>query len=392
MGDTRHKICDVADVPPGTVRRVELPGCPALVVCNVRGSFRVLEDCCTHGEASLAGGRLVGPQIECPLHLGRFDVHSGMPTARPAKVPQPTFPVEVDGGAVFVREEDLARSGQPARARSKVSSYRGLDQHYVAWGDRGGDPVILIHGLRGYGHWFDDLAEVLVADHDVVAPDLRGRGASGHSPDGDYRTDVYVDDLEDLMAALGTERPAIVGHSLGARVAMLYASRHPERVSSLVLLDMGPTVELEGTERIRNEMAATPSGFASWAEAEEFVRSAHPANDERIRARLQWALQEQADGSVRWSLDDAIFSSRPPHEPPSRMWRALSRVGCPTLVVRGERSDVLSEKTALFMVDMLPPGSRYAEIPSAGHMLLDDNATATSQAVAEFLKPGGEPS
>lgn len=380
--ERRRKLCDVADVPPGSVRRVELPGCPAVVVCNVRGSFHVLDDTCSHGRASLGEGRLVGNEIECPRHRGRFDVTSGRATGRPAKRPVEVHATEVHGGSLFLAEP-------PIEARSEVCTLDGVNLHYVAWGEPRGEPVVLLHGLRAYAHWFDDLAETLATDHYVVAPDLRGRGASGHSPGGDYRCDIYVDDLEGLLREIGAERATLVGHSLGVMIAMLFTRRHPERVSRLVLIDLGPEIEEKGRERLRRELLDTPARFASWREAEQFVRGAHPTTEDRIQARLRWMLADDADGGVRWRLDDAIFSPNTPLEPAWRMWSALRRVRCPTLVVRGERSDTLSEKTVRAMIDLLPSGSRSTEVPDAGHMVLDDDPATASQLIAAFIREGG---
>ncbi len=100
--DMIQRVCDVADVPPDTPRRVETADGLSLVVCNVGGQFYALADTCSHGEASLSEGDIVGCEIVCPLHSGQYDLATGKATRRPAKRPQRTFAVEIIDGQVFV--------------------------------------------------------------------------------------------------------------------------------------------------------------------------------------------------------------------------------------------------------------------------------------------------
>jgi nitrite reductase/ring-hydroxylating ferredoxin subunit len=104
-----QRVCDVADVPPGASRRVEAADGLTLAVFNVDGQFYVLADTCSHGEASLSEGDIVGCEIVCPLHSGQFDLATGKATRRPAKRPQRTFPVDVVDGQILVFMDDEAK-------------------------------------------------------------------------------------------------------------------------------------------------------------------------------------------------------------------------------------------------------------------------------------------
>ncbi|MHA6795716.1 non-heme iron oxygenase ferredoxin subunit [Pseudonocardia bannensis] len=97
-------LCDTAEVPAGETRSVRLEGMPELVVCNVDGEFHVLAATCSHGKASLADGRLLGCEVECPLHSGRFDVRTGRATRRPAKRPVAVYECVVEGGDLYVSD------------------------------------------------------------------------------------------------------------------------------------------------------------------------------------------------------------------------------------------------------------------------------------------------
>jgi nitrite reductase/ring-hydroxylating ferredoxin subunit len=102
---TRHRLCRLEDVAPGNALRIEPPGLPPLAVYNVDGEIFVTDDTCSHGKASLADGYLEGDEIECPWHAGRFCVRTGRATSLPAAEAVRSWPVEVDGGEVFVRDE-----------------------------------------------------------------------------------------------------------------------------------------------------------------------------------------------------------------------------------------------------------------------------------------------
>jgi pimeloyl-ACP methyl ester carboxylesterase len=109
--------------------------------------------------------------------------------------------------------------------------------HYIQWGNEG-TPVVCVHGLTANAFCFQALADTLAPDHRVFAYDLRGRGDSDR-PENDYSVPTHADDLLELLDSLGLDNPIIVGHSLGAAVALYFAAHYPERISKLVLLDGG---------------------------------------------------------------------------------------------------------------------------------------------------------
>jgi len=104
----KHLLCDVAEIPEGSVIAVVREGLPDLAVCNVGGSFYVVEDRCSHGASSLSEGRLMGCEIECVLHKGRFDVTTGKATRRPAKKPITAYRCLTENGKLYLAEEVAA--------------------------------------------------------------------------------------------------------------------------------------------------------------------------------------------------------------------------------------------------------------------------------------------
>lgn len=94
-------ICDTADVPQGSARRVEVDGRAPLAVFNIDGRFFVTDDTCTHGDASLCDGEIDDGVVECPYHQGAFEIATGKPAGAPCSIPLRVYPVNVDGGRLL---------------------------------------------------------------------------------------------------------------------------------------------------------------------------------------------------------------------------------------------------------------------------------------------------
>ncbi len=154
----------------------------------------------------------------------------------------------------------------------------GMRLHYLSWGNPSGIAVVLLHGLRSYAQTWDGLANALGERYCCYALDQRGRGYSDWADASSYRTEAYVNDLEDLVTHLGLQRFVLVGHSLGGTNALEYARLNPGRLQALVVEDIGPgsSVSGDGAERIRREMSQTPLLFPDWESAAQFWLQARP--------------------------------------------------------------------------------------------------------------------
>ncbi len=257
--------------------------------------------------------------------------------------------------------------------------------HYVDWGNEQATPIVCLYGLRAYGHWFDEFALVVKDYYRVLALDQRGWGETDWAPDGNYTREAYVSDVEAFVDTLQLDKVILVGHWMGGLNAIHYTARHPDRVRALCILDIGPEVDHAGMQRMRTELGETPAGFDSWLEAKAFLKMRHPkASEENHQTRLQWMLKEGSDGKIEWRIDQAIFDPNLKPDDPQQTWALLSQIRCPTLIVRGGVSDVLSAPTCEEMVKCIP-GSRWFDIPNAGHMVIEDNPEACNAAMLEFL-------
>jgi esterase len=268
-------------------------------------------------------------------------------------------------------------------AESNSAVVGGMKLHYESWGRRGLPPVLLVHGLRAYGKWFEALGSALSDRYFIVAPDLRGRNLSDWAKDGNYTIDAYVADLEGLAHHLGLSRFALGGHSLGGAIVAAYTARHPNQIAALILFDYSPEPETSGVTRIMAEVARTPEAFPSREAARDFLRTLHPhASSDHLETRLGCMLSEGQDGTLRWRIDRAC--TRPALDPPEKAWAALRGIPAPTLHLRGARSDVLGAHTCAKMVAAVP-SSRSVEIDAAGHMVLEDNPLDCLAAIEAFL-------
>jgi esterase len=266
----------------------------------------------------------------------------------------------------------------------RVTIYDGtLQMHCVTWGSPSVPPVVMLHGLRAYGQWFEEFAEVVASDFYLIAPDQRGRGSTDWATDGRYDTDAYVADLLQLAERWPLQRFAIIGHSMGGTNAINFAARYPERVSALVIVDSSPVLDPVGLARIARETSSMPQSFGSEAEARTYLRTLHAGASERcIDTRFARALVER-DGRITWRIDPAIFPLRP--DPPERSWAALAAIECPTLIVRAGESDLVTVECANRMIQTLRYGEG-ASVSNAGHMVLEDNPQGFTEVAWPFLK------
>src|SRR5262249_6535591 len=157
--------------------------------------------------------------------------------------------------------------------------------------------------------------------------------------------------------------------------------------SRLVLVDIGPDIHLPGLERIRGMMSGAPERIDSEDAAIEYVRRANPRSDEtELRHRVRHGLKPGADGALTWKYDKALrdMMRSGGRRDTVDLWAPLDRITCPTLVIRGAESDILSPEIAKKMLDRLPDG-RLVEVHEAGHGVPADRPVEFARAVSDFL-------
>jgi N-formylmaleamate deformylase len=173
-------------------------------------------------------------------------------------------------------------------SRSRFVEHGRLRLHTLSYGDSGGD-LLILPGITSPAAVWEFVAAPLARRHRVHVTDLRGRGYSAAPPGSTFTLADYAGDVVAVIASLGLERPLILGHSLGARVAAALAVEHPQLVDRLMLVE--PPLSGPGREPYPTPLAFYLDAIAAAREpgAVELIRRDHPAwSDEQLRARARW--------------------------------------------------------------------------------------------------------
>ncbi|MBT2471271.1 alpha/beta hydrolase [Streptomyces sp. ISL-66] len=261
------------------------------------------------------------------------------------------------------------------------------------WGEASSPPLVLLHGGGQTRHaWARTGSRLAALGWQVIAPDLRGHGASGWSADGDYDLELFADDVRALVADLD-DQPVLLGASLGGLSSLLAAGEAPHAaIRALVLVDVAHRPDPRGFRRIVEFMRGHPNGFADLGEAAAAV-SAHLSHRPRPDGPdgMRHNLRRQGDRWV-WHWDPRMLDSFEGRmDPPGmaeRLLDAARRAGVPILLVRGGNSDVVREEVAEQFCDLVPR-ARRVDVTGAGHMVAGDRNERFIDAVLPFLEETG---
>lgn len=256
-----------------------------------------------------------------------------------------------------------------------------------AWGDRAAPLVLLGHGGGQTRHaWRTTASELGEAGYRAVAFDLPGHGDSDWPADGDYSLDAQIRVLQSLLRALGTARPVLIGASLSAEVFLVAVGEAAVEPAALVLVDYAPRTQEQGYERNRSFMAAHAQGFDSLEEAADAINAHRGGNRPRKLDGLAKVVRRGEDGRYHWHWDSRLLAWREREYPTryERMAAASRRLTVPTLLVRGGKSDVLSEEGAQEFLQLVPH-AEYVRIADAGHMIAGDRNDSFGHAARDFL-------
>ncbi|MDO8306565.1 alpha/beta fold hydrolase [Herminiimonas sp.] len=254
----------------------------------------------------------------------------------------------------------------------------GLHQMaYQEWGDPANDrTLICVHGLTRVSNDFDALAQALANDYRIICPDVVGRGRSGRLRDPQYyRVPQYVSDMVTLIARLDVTSVHWFGTSMGGVIGMALASLPDNPISKLLLNDIGPSIDAEALARI-GAYVGQEVRFATFDEAWHYVRaisqSFGPHSDEQWRKLAADVMRQNAEGAWVFLYDPNLAlpfkatTVQSAQLDEQMLWAAYDAIRCPTLVVRGTESDLLSPATALAM-SQRGPRAQIVELAGIGH-------------------------
>jgi esterase len=266
---------------------------------------------------------------------------------------------------------------------SRTVGIGGLTFHYADWGGAG-SPLVMLHGLSGHARTWDHAAAALSDQYHVLALDQRGHGDSDWAPR--YGLRPMAEDLLGFLDALDLREVTLMGLSMGGLVSFVFAAAHPERVSRMVIMDIGPEIASAGSVNVANSLAAKDI-FSSEDEAFAQARAANPRpTDAALRHRVTHALRPLPDGTLTFKYDKQLRDNPRALFDHTRdeLWAAWQALSCPVLLVRGADSDVLAAETAQRMLAENPNIS-FASIPDCGHSITLDSPDGLLEVVRPWL-------
>lgn len=257
----------------------------------------------------------------------------------------------------------------------------GIRLHALDWGGTG-DLALFLHGGRLTARTWDYVCLALRDRVRPVALDLRGHGDS--DPADDYSIPCNVDDVGAVLDALGARAAHVIGMSFGGIIAAHLAARLPERIKSLVLVDVGPGVVFEGTARMRSFFADLGPIETIDAVVDAAIKVSPDSDRARVAYRMAAMLRRDRQGRLNWAYD----LRRKPDYPAlllkvDEMATAAERLHVPCLVVRGGRSPVFSDDAAERFAACFARG-QWTVVPDAGHNVQEDNPASLIAALLRF--------
>lgn len=256
-----------------------------------------------------------------------------------------------------------------------------------SWGDPDGTPVILLHGSGQTRHSWSGTGRALGdAGFFAVAFDARGHGDSDWSPIGHYSLGAMVRDLECVASTLGERRPMIVGAGLGGATGLLAVGENYLNAQALVLVNIAPYTEPVGVSRLQSFMRQKPGGFQSLDEIADVIRQFHPQQPQSPNPEgLTRSVRFGDDGKYRWHWDPRFLAW--PRDLPrrhSRFSASARKLKLPTLLLRGESSEIVSE-AGMEEFLRLCPHAESADVQDAGHMVACERNDVFGETVLRFL-------
>ena len=291
-------------------------------------------------------------------------------------------------GSLCASAADLGIAHRPdVRYVSRNIVMRHQRFHFLEWGDPANPPILLLHGGNQSAHSWDLVSLHLADRWHVYALDQRGHGDSEWTRDSDYSSSAMGLDAAELIDALGLDRLTVIGHSMGGQNAMRLTLSHPERVTSLVLVDIGPEVSAVGAQAIRRFVTET----REFDDIDHFVARVQEYDPYRPREHIvrtvKYNLLRRADGKYISKHDHGprLKATGEHRERGDRFTLdEVRHLPMPVLVVRGADSNILTPEAAQRFADALPSG-RLATVPAAGHNVHGQNTPGFLAAVVPFL-------
>lgn len=243
--------------------------------------------------------------------------------------------------------------------------------HVRSWGNPKNFPLICWHGVSRNGGDFTFLARLLKDKFYVIAPDTPGRGLSAWEDDPEnYKIEQYILLIQDLVQQLGFEKFDFLGTSMGGTLGYLLAATHfKEKMTHLILNDIGPMLYAEPLKRIGSYLALSPE-FDKIADFKEYLQKIHgtfgPLTESEWMEMAFYSCRKKDNGKLTHHYDTNIAENFKKLTDDINLFSFYDQVVCPTLLIRGGMSDLLTEELAKEMCQRGPKATLWT-IDDAGH-------------------------
>lgn len=269
----------------------------------------------------------------------------------------------------------------PAQPRARTVALPAGLFRLLEWPGRNDATVVFLHGLSGVAEVWDETVAALDPDRPrCIALDQRGHGHSPRTP-GHYAATDYLGDLVSLVEQL--DGPIhLVGHSMGARVAILAAARHPEAFASIVIVDIGPEAWKANITETSRLFASMPQRFDDRDAALSLI-GLSKRGDEWANRFVDSRLRVLPDGSYSWLAAPETLIETVTTQRARNYWTDWDRISSPALLIRGGTSKELRPRIVAAM-RRRNPSVKFTEIPDVGHNIPMDAPTDLAEALRTF--------
>ncbi len=257
--------------------------------------------------------------------------------------------------------------------------------HYQIIGEDSSPKLIFLHGILGQGRNWQSIAKNFSKNFQCLLIDQRGHGKSFHPSKG-FELKDYSNDISDLLEKLGWEEPVnLLGHSMGGRVAVHFASQHPEKVKKLVVVDIGPTSDWSSMQSIIDKLNFVPVPFASREDARSFFENEFL---DRYKSKMLMEFFDsnitERNGEYDWVFYKPGIIQTLENSRSRDHWGEFKNLKMPTLLIRGELSDDLKREDFQKVIDNneLIEG---VEVKGAGHWVHAEKPREVIEVLRKFF-------
>ncbi|MBI5289329.1 MAG: alpha/beta hydrolase [Chloroflexi bacterium] len=262
----------------------------------------------------------------------------------------------------------------------------GLRLHYREYGDPKAPPLVLLHGVAMEAHSWDRFAADLGPRYRTLALTARGHGDSERA--SEYNAMHNIADAAQFIDLVAGGSAVVCGLSMGGATALFLAAMHPTKVSRLVIVEFGPR-QREGARRLEGALAEAPDAWDTFQDALPVFHVGYGADvpDDVLLAYMPHVLRRGDDGKLRGKLDPKLVLQRTSADDTADndapIWAACAAIKCPTLLVHGEKSYIISGEGMARMATTIPD-ARLVTV-DADHVVPLENPGGFLAAVESFL-------